>query len=303
MADIVTVRDLRKSYGDLRAVDGISFTVKKGEIFGLVGPNGAGKTTTWEILEGLRRAESGDIHVAGIDVQRDRRKLREIIGVQLQATALFERLTARETLEVFGGMYRQNLPAERLLKLVNLEEKADDWTEKLSGGQKQRLAVALALVNDPEIVFLDEPTTGLDPQARRSLWDVMAELRTMGKTVMLTTHYMEEAERLCDRVGVMDHGKILALDRPGQLIKDFEQRDAVEFSADGDASAFGTLPGVEEMNVEDGLVTLYTRQLEKTLAAVFELARVRGMNVEGFRVRNASLEDVFLHLTGRRIRE
>ena len=303
MVDIVTVRNLRKSYGDLRAVDGISFTVKKGEIFGLVGPNGAGKTTTWEILEGLRRAESGDIHVAGIDVRQHRRKLRELIGVQLQATALFERLTARETLEVFGGMYRQNLPAERLLKLVNLEEKADDWTEKLSGGQKQRLAVALALVNDPEIVFLDEPTTGLDPQARRSLWDVMAELRTMGKTVMLTTHYMEEAERLCDRVGVMDHGKILALDRPGQLIKDFEQRDAVEFSADGDASAFGTLPGVEEMNVEDGLVTLYTRQLEKTLAAVFELARVRGMNVEGFRVRNASLEDVFLHLTGRRIRE
>ena len=303
MVDIVTVRDLRKSYGDLRAVDGISFTVKKGEIFGLVGPNGAGKTTTWEILEGLRRAESGDIHVAGIDVRKDRRKLRELIGVQLQATAMFERLTARETLEVFGGMYRRNLPPDRLLKLVNLEEKADDWTEKLSGGQKQRLAVALALVNDPEIVFLDEPTTGLDPQARRSLWDVMAELRTMGKTVMLTTHYMEEAERLCDRVGVMDHGKILALDRPGQLIKDFEQRDAVEFGANGDASAFGTLPGVEEMNVEDGRVTLYTRQLEKTLAAVFELARVRGMNVEDFRVRNASLEDVFLHLTGRRIRE
>ncbi len=303
MADIVTVRDLRKSYGDLRAVDGISFTVKKGEIFGLVGPNGAGKTTTWEILEGLRRAESGDIHVAGIDVRKDRRKLRELIGVQLQATALFERLTARETLEVFGGMYRQNLPPDRLLKLVNLEEKADDWTEKLSGGQKQRLAVALALVNDPEIVFLDEPTTGLDPQARRSLWDVMAELRTMGKTVMLTTHYMEEAERLCDRVGVMDHGKILALDRPGQLIKDFEQRDAVEFGANGDASAFGTLPGVEEMNVEDGLVTLYTRRLERTLTAVFELARERGMDVENFHVRNASLEDVFLHLTGRRIRE
>ena len=303
MVDIVTVRDLRKSYGDLRAVDGISFTVKKGEIFGLVGPNGAGKTTTWEILEGLRRAESGDIHVAGIDVRQHRRKLREIIGVQLQATAMFERLTARETLEVFGGMYRQNLPPDRLLKLVNLEEKADDWTEKLSGGQKQRLAVALALVNDPEIVFLDEPTTGLDPQARRSLWDVMAELRTMGKTVMLTTHYMEEAERLCDRVGVMDHGKILALDRPGQLIKDFEQRDAVEFGANGDASAFGTLPGVEEVNVEDGRVTLYTRQLEKTLTAVFELARTRGLNVEDFRVRNASLEDVFLHLTGRRIRE
>ncbi|HLB69363.1 MAG TPA: ABC transporter ATP-binding protein [Thermoplasmata archaeon] len=303
MADIVTVRNLQKSYGDLRAVDGISFTVKKGEIFGLVGPNGAGKTTTWEILEGLRRADDGDLHVAGIDVRHHRRKLREIIGVQLQATALFERLTARETLEVFGGMYRRSLPPDRLLKLVNLEEKADDWTEKLSGGQKQRLAVALALVNDPEIVFLDEPTTGLDPQARRSLWDVMARLRDMGKTVMLTTHYMEEAERVCDRVGVMDHGKILALDRPAQLIKEFEQRDAVEFSANGDASGFGKLPGVDEMNVEDGVVTLYTRQLESTLTAVFELARTRGMNVEDFHVRNASLEDVFLHLTGRRIRE
>ncbi|HEY5538452.1 MAG TPA: ABC transporter ATP-binding protein [Thermoplasmata archaeon] len=303
MDDIVTVRNLRKSYGDLRAVDDISFTVKKGEIFGLVGPNGAGKTTTWEILEGLRRADDGDLHVAGIDVRRHRRKLREIIGVQLQATAMFERLTARETLEVFGGMYPRSLPADTLLNLVNLEEKADDWTERLSGGQKQRLAVALALVNDPEIVFLDEPTTGLDPQARRSLWDVMGKLRDSGKTVMLTTHYMEEAERVCDRVGVMDRGKILALDRPAQLIKEFEQRDAVEFAADGDASAFGTLPGVDEMNVEDGLVTLYTRQLESTLTAVFELARTRGMNVENFRVRNASLEDVFLHLTGRRIRE
>ena len=303
MVDVVTVHDLTKSYGEVRAVDGISFSVGQGEVFGLVGPNGAGKTTTWEILEGLRHADRGAIHVAGLDLRKDRRKLRERIGVQLQATALFERLTAKETLDVFGSMYARSLPPDELLALVNLEEKADDWTEKLSGGQRQRLAVALALVNDPEVVFLDEPTTGLDPQARRSLWDVIAKLRDTGKTIMLTTHYMEEAERLCQRVGVMDHGKILALDEPGQLIRSLEQRDAVEFAANGDPSAFGTLPGVEEMNVEDGRVTLYTRQLETTLTAVFEQARLRGMNIEDFRVRNASLEDVFLQLTGRRIRE
>jgi len=303
MADIVTVEGLRKSYGDLRAVDGISFAVESGEIFGLVGPNGAGKTTTWEILEGLRHADDGQIHVAGIDVRKHRRKLRTVIGVQLQATALFERLTVREILEVFGGMYPKHLPPETLMKLVNLEEKADEWTERLSGGQKQRLAVALALVNDPTIVFLDEPTTGLDPQARRSLWDVIAELRKTGKTIMLTTHYMEEAERLCDRVGVMDRGRILALDPPSQLVRNLGQRDAVEFAANGDASAFATLPGVDEMKVEDGLVILYTRKLDVALPAVFELARQRGLHVEDFRVRNASLEDVFLHLTGRRIRE
>ncbi len=303
MADVVTVHDLTKSYGDLRAVDGISFSVGQGEVFGLVGPNGAGKTTTWEILEGLRQADRGEIRVAGLDLRRDRRKLRERIGVQLQATALFERLTAKETLEVFGGMYPRSLPADDLLNLVNLEEKANDWTDKLSGGQKQRLAVALALVNDPEIVFLDEPTTGLDPQARRSLWDVIAKLRDTGKTIMLTTHYMEEAERLCHRVGVMDRGKILALDEPTELIRSLGQRDAVEFAANGDSSAFGTLPGVDEMNIEDGRVTLYTRELEKALTAVFEYARSRGMGIEDFRVRNASLEDVFLQLTGRRIRE
>jgi len=303
MADVVAIRDLTKSYGDVRAVDGISFTVGAGEVFGLVGPNGAGKTTTWEILEGLRKADRGEVFVAGVDMRRDSRKLRERIGVQLQATALFERLTARETLEVFGGMYPKHLPADDLLKLVNLEEKADAWTEKLSGGQKQRLAVALALVNDPDVVFLDEPTTGLDPQARRSLWDVIAKLRDTGKTIMLTTHYMEEAERLCHRVGVMDHGKILALDEPGELVRKLQQRDAIEFAVDGDSKPFGTLPGVDEMRVEDGRVTLYTRELERTLTGVFDDARRRGLLVEDLHVRNASLEDVFLQLTGRRIRE
>lgn len=303
MPHVVTVEGLSKSYGDLKAVDGISFSVERGEIFGLVGPNGAGKTTTWEILEGLRHADSGVVKVAGLDVKKDRAKLREAIGVQLQATALFEKLTVRETLDVFAGMYKKKVDTEKLLAVAQLEEKADEWTERLSGGQKQRLAVALALVNDPTVVFLDEPTTGLDPQARRSLWDVISDLRKTGKTIMLTTHYMEEAERLCDRVGVMDHGHILALDSPKQLVRQIGERDAIEFAANGDATAFGATTGVEDMKVEDGLVILYTRQLDRTLPAVFELARQRGMSVEGFRVRNPSLEDVFLNLTGRRIRE
>ncbi len=303
MAHIVTVQKLTKSYGDLRAVDGISFAVEAGEIFGLVGPNGAGKTTTWEILEGLREADGGVVKVGGLDVKKDRSKLRALIGVQLQATALFEKLTVKETLEVFGGMYPRQLPAKKLLEMVHLEEKADEWTESLSGGQKQRLAVALSLVNDPAVVFLDEPTTGLDPQARRSLWDVISDLRTTGKTIMLTTHYMEEAERLCDRVGVMDRGKILALDAPAQLVRQIGQQDAIEFAADGHADAFRNLPAVDDMKVEDGLVVLYTRQLDRALPAVFEVARQKGLSVEGIRVRNPSLEDVFLNLTGRRIRE
>ena len=303
MSEVVTVQGLSKSYGDLKAVDNISFAVEKGEIFGLVGPNGAGKTTTWEILEGLRPADGGVVKVAGLDVKKDRAKLREAIGVQLQATALFEKLTVRETLDVFGGMYRKSVPTDRLIELAQLGEKADDWTERLSGGQKQRLAVALSLVNDPAVVFLDEPTTGLDPQARRSLWDVISDLRETGKTVMLTTHYMEEAERLCDRVGVMDHGHILALDSPKQLVRQIGERDAIEFAANGDTSAWGAVPGVQDLKVEDGLVVLYTRELDRTLPAVFDLARQRGMALDAFRVRNPSLEDVFLNLTGRRIRE
>ena len=258
MPPVVDVSGLVKRYGDLTAVDGVSFSVDRGEVFGLVGPNGAGKTTTWEILEGLRTADRGTVRVAGHDVRRERAKIREVIGVQLQATALFEKLTVRETLEVFGRMYAKAMPVDGLLALVHLEEKEDDWTERLSGGQKQRLAVALALVNDPEVVFLDEPTTGLDPQARRSLWDVIADLRTTGKTVMLTTHYMEEAERLCDRVGVMDHGHILALDSSDRLIRQLGQRDAIEFTANGDHEAWRHLEGVDEMKVEDGLIVLYT---------------------------------------------
>ena len=302
MAAAIRVEGLRKAYGAVRAVDGTSFQVEEGEIFGLVGPNGAGKTTTLEILEGLRPADEGTVVVAGIDARKDAAKLRTRIGVQLQATALFERLTVTETLELFGALYPRRLPPAELLKMVHLEEKAKEWTEKLSGGQRQRLAVALALVNDPAILFLDEPTTGLDPQARRSLWEVIARLRGTGKTILLTTHYMEEAERLCDRVAVMDHGRILALDTPPKLIRSLGERNAVEFTG-GVPADFQGLPGVEELRAEDGRLILYTRELERTVGAVFETARQRNLAIEDFRIRNPSLDDVFIQLTGRRIRE
>ena len=304
MPDIVTVKGLTKTYGKVRAVDGIGFTVAEGEIFGFVGPNGAGKTTTWEILEGLRTADAGEVRVAGFDMRRGPREARNVLGIQLQATALFEKLTVRETLHTFGKLYDQMLPVPKLLDLVNLEEKADAFTETLSGGQKQRLAVALALVNDPKVVFLDEPTTGLDPQARRSLWEVIEGLRETGKTIMLTTHYMEEAERLCDRVGVIDHGKILALDSPKRLVQGLGRAQAVEFTANGgDAEAFTGLPGIDEVKVEDGVVILYTKHLEASLPAVFAKATERDLRVEDLRIRAPNLEDVFIALTGRRLRE
>src|SRR5437667_5488035 len=208
----LTVDNLIKNYGAIRAVDGISFRVEKGEVFGMLGPNGAGKTTTVEILEGLRAADAGRAEVLGIDVRRDGARVKEQIGVALQTATLMPNLTAWELLDLFGSFYARALPPDELLERLGLEEKRNSLVQTLSGGQQQRLSVALALVNDPQLVFLDEPTTGLDPQARRSLWEVVEEMRAAGKTVMLTTHYMEEAERLCDRVAIMDHGKIPDLD-------------------------------------------------------------------------------------------
>src|ERR1043166_8206683 len=207
----IEVQGLVKSYGGTRAVDGISFSVNEGEIFGMLGPNGAGKTTTVEILEGLRESDGGSAEVLGFDIRRNGDKVKQQIGVALQTATLATNLTPFELLELFGGFYQRSVPPDSLLERLGLNEKRDARVQTLSGGQQQRLSVALALVNDPRIVFLDEPTTGLDPQARRTLWEVIEEMRASGKTVLLTTHYMEEAERLCDRVAIMDHGKILAL--------------------------------------------------------------------------------------------
>ena len=215
---VIDVRGLRKSYGSTRAVSGISFSVEKGEIFGLLGPNGAGKTTTVEILEGLRAADGGSAIVAGVDVRADPAGVKDRIGVQLQSSAFPEHYTAREMVELFGIFYERRVDARALLRAVGLEDRADQMAEKLSGGQKQRLSIAVALVNDPQVLFLDEPTTGLDPQARRNLWELVREIRSRGTTVVLTTHYMDEAEVLCDRVAIMDAGRILQLDSPRALI-------------------------------------------------------------------------------------
>ncbi len=228
----VEVADLVKTYGPLRAVDGVSFQVEAGQIFGLLGPNGAGKSTTVEMVEGLRPADGGKIEVLGIDVRRKPRRVKERIGVQLQTTAFFKQLSARQLLALFGSFFPRALPVEQLIASVNLEEKADDASGNLSGGQRQRLAIAIALVNDPAVVFLDEPTTGLDPQARRSLWEVITRLKAEGKTVLLTTHYLEEAEQLCDELIFIDHGKVIAAGTPAGLIAEHFERTTLEFLSD-----------------------------------------------------------------------
>ncbi len=215
----IEVQGLRKSYGSLVAVDGISFTVREKEIFGLLGPNGAGKTTTVEILEGLRRADAGEVLVAGVDVRKDPKAVKKLVGVQLQSSAFFSGLNLVELLDMFASLYGRTVNARELLKKVDLEEKANSTVDKLSGGQKQRFSIATALVNEPQVLFLDEPTTGLDPQARRNLWELAQTLRGEGRTIVLTTHYMEEAETLCDRVAIMDRGKILALDTPQTMVQ------------------------------------------------------------------------------------
>ncbi|MBA3470428.1 MAG: ABC transporter ATP-binding protein [Herpetosiphonaceae bacterium] len=301
----IEVANLVKTYGATRAVDGISFEVKDGEVFGMLGPNGAGKSTTTEMIEGLRTPDTGTIAVLGIDVVKNPDPVKQRIGIQLQTTALYQKLTVRELLKLFASFYAKALPIDELVALVNLEEKADTISKNLSGGQKQRLAVALALVNDPEIVFLDEPTTGLDPQARRSMWDVVTNLQKRGKTVFMTTHYMEEAERLCDRVAVVDHGKMIALGPPQTLIRENFHETALEFSTNEHLpmDQLQTLPFVESIQAENGITTLYSNGVSRTTNALMALAEERNTELKGFAIRMATLEDVFLKLTGRRIRD
>ena len=217
-AEIIQVKDLRKSYGDLKAVDGVSFSVSAGEVFGILGPNGAGKTTTLEILEGMREPDGGTVVVNGVDVQKDPRAVKKVIGIQLQSSAFFDRLSLVEILDVMASLYYREVDALQLLREVELADRAGALFKELSGGQKQRFSVASTLVNDPILLFLDEPTTGLDPQARRHMWELVQRFKSEGRTVLLTTHYMEEAEELCDRVAIMDHGKIVAMDRPAALV-------------------------------------------------------------------------------------
>ncbi|MCR4402904.1 MAG: ABC transporter ATP-binding protein [Firmicutes bacterium] len=305
MEDAVVVSGLTKAYGRTVAVDGLDLRVECGQVFGMLGPNGAGKTTTVEILVGLRSRDAGDVQVLGMDPARQGREVRSRIGVQLQARGLYPRLTVKEVMTLFASFYRRTVPVDDVIEQVGLTAKAGTMVRALSGGQTQRLGVAIAMVNDADLVFLDEPTTGLDPQARRSLWDVIRSIRSRGKTVFLTTHYMDEAERLCDRVAVLDRGKVIAFGSPADLIAQHSQEQAIEFSnsLSADDETLGRLPGVSRARCSGNSATLYTRDVPATMAALMQLSTDGGFHLDDVIVRRATLEDVFLKLTGRRIRE
>ena len=300
----ITVENLVKRYPDVTAVAGISFSVRPGEIFGLLGPNGAGKTTTLQIIEGIRQADAGRVTVLGHDPQRDGDRVKQRIGVQLQHTSLLPEMTALEQVLLFARLYRRRLNevnGRRLLAQVGLQEKADALPGELSGGQQQRLALALALVNDPEIVFLDEPTAGLDPQARRGVWRQVRRLRDNGRTVVLTTHYLEEAEALCERVGIIDRGKLLALDTPGALINAMDGATTLTISATLPTDVVGNLPGVGQVWPDGDLLRLQSSDVATTTGALLALAAERGAVLHDLHIRQPSLEDVFLRLTGRNL--
>jgi len=295
----IEVVDLRKAYGGLRAVDGVSFTVAQGEFFGILGPNGAGKTTLLEMVEGLRQPDSGQVKLLGREPWPRNHELLPLMGVQLQATAFFEKLTAREQLQTFGDLYGVGRArVEEMLELVGLTDKAGTREDRLSGGQRQRLSIACALVHDPLLVFFDEPTAALDPQARRNLWDVLREVQARGTTIVYTTHYLDEAEILCDRVAIMDGGRVHALDTPAALVRGLhaDTRVALPPGALSESEA-RALPGADRVQLGDTEIVLTTRHPAVLVTALAERDRLDGVSV-----RTATLEDVFLNLTGREYR-
>ena len=306
MSDLaLDIRDLRKTYGDVVAVDGLTLSVPRGTIFAVVGPNGAGKTTTIEIAEGLKHADSGTVSVLGLAMPAQVDQVRARVGVQLQTTALFEFLTVRETVALFRSFYATGADVDDVIDAMQLAHKADARVTDLSGGQQQRVAVALALVNQPELVFLDEPTASLDPQARREVWRLLEELRARGTTVVFTTHYMDEAEKLSDQVAIIDEGRLVASDTPANLIRQLARREVVEFTCDRPelAARFTDLPAVEDMTADGSLVLLYTNDVRGCMAAAIDRAETVGTALSDLRVRSASLEDVFIERTGRGLRE
>jgi ABC-2 type transport system ATP-binding protein len=301
---VITVGGIRKTYGRTVAVDDVSFVVESGEIFGLIGPNGAGKTTTLECVEGLRRPDRGTISVLGLDPFRQARQLQDRIGVQLQAAQLQKRIKVWEAVDLWASLYTRHLDTTELLEQLGLTEKRNAWFMTLSGGQKQRLFIALALINDPEVVFLDELTTGLDPQARRAIWDLVRGIQDRGKTVFLTTHLMEEAERLCDRVAILEHGRIADIDTPAGLVRRHCPERTIVVATD-DPSAeehFRRIPGVREIGRENGRLTI-SGQGEELVTGVIQCLSAHGIVVSDFRTMSPNLEDVFLKLTGHSIRD
>ncbi len=301
---VIEARELSKRYGDIVAVDCVSFSVQRGEIFGLLGPNGAGKSTTLEMLEGLRNIDSGSALVLGTDIEHEAAAVKRRIGVQLQATALPNFTTVTESINLFRAFYDQTRDTADLLEEFDLVPQARQITSKLSGGQQQRLSIALAMVNDPDVVFLDEPTTGLDPQARIALWGFIERFRARGKTVMLTTHYMDEAEHLCDRVAVMDKGRVVALDTPKHLVLQYGPGTTIEYTdAHADLEALRTLNGVDSAEVITGTVRLSTKTPEVVLAQLLHPDADGESGMTNLRVERGTLEDVFLAITGRALRE
>ena len=305
MKPTVVLKEVSKSYGKLKAVDCLSFITDRGEIFGLLGPNGAGKTTTVEMIEGLRKPDHGEIYIDGHNVQTDLNQVKEVIGVQLQSTSIYNKIKVGEALKLFGGYYKKRRTPDELLKLVALEDKRNTYHKNLSGGQQQRFALALALVNDPQVVFLDEPTTGLDPQARRNVWEIIAKMKSEQKTVILTTHYMEEAERLCDRIVIMDHGRKIAEGRPTDLIADLKFESCLEFNANG-LFAFEELeklPAVSKVLLKNDKVELFSKNPQQSLVHLLESAKAKNAELKDLHIRRPTLEDVLLELTGRSLRE
>jgi len=312
------LRGLRKAYADVVAVDSLDLEVARGECFGLLGPNGAGKTTTIEICEGLTAPDAGTVELLGLNWNSGANQLRQRIGIQLQETQFPDKLTVEETLRLFRSFFRSGIAVDEVIRLAQLEEKRKSRVGGLSGGQKQRLAMACALVGNPELLFLDEPTTGLDPQARRHLWDLVDDLKKAGRTIILTTHYMDEAERLCDRVAIMDHGKIIALGTPMQLIASVGGEHIVEFAAarrvddsrligdevgEIDVPALLAIPGIQSHRVDAGLHQLSVSELHVAVPRIFAALGSQGLHLNEFRTHSATLEDVFVGLTGRNLRD
>jgi ABC-2 type transport system ATP-binding protein len=302
---VIEVEDLRKRYGDIKAVDGISFEVRQGEVFGFLGPNGAGKTTTIEIIEGYREADGGRVAVMGFDPHKNGYEMKERIGITLQETALYSNLKVGELLQLFASYYQSPVDSGRLLEMIGLEEKRQAFIRELSGGQRQRVVFVLSLINDPELLFLDEPTVGLDPQSRRAIWNWIGKAKEEGKTVFLTTHYIEEAEALCDRVAIMDHGKLIALDTPKRLVADAKVEQKITFVIEGHlaVSRLESIPEVNRVLDEgQGEYTVYAPEVQPVLKNLILQAESNGFTLRGLTVEGATLEDVFILLTGRRIR-
>jgi ABC-2 type transport system ATP-binding protein len=302
---IIQVEDLYKNYGDVEAVRGVSFAVEEGEVFGLLGPNGAGKTSCVEILEGLRTSDRGKVRVCGLDPQSSGESFKEKIGAVLQSTSLPDKLRVKEALDLFAEFYRKRADTDELLRRFQLSEKRDAFYSHLSGGQKQRLALAMALVNDPDVVFLDEPTAGLDPQVRREIYDIIEELKRGKKTVLLTTHYIEEAERLCDRVAIVDHGRVIAEGTPREL----KQRSAgmtrieVRLARPLANGSLGRLEGVSDCREFDGTFVVHSARPPQTIVALVKQLEAENNELQSLEMFSPSLEDVFIELTGRRLRE